>query len=139
MAFTTGNYNAPIINCGVYFEDGLVANRSGSYIRAIPCSITSLSSKVGMDNSLDSVILYPGFKVELYNNNDYSSLFQTIDNSFNDKIILKMATSRNTCSSCKVFYQNNEIVINGLSNNTAVTTILKNKTVTFTGSTSVVT
>ncbi len=138
---TKFTYNSiPMVNCGVYFFDGGVASDTGgSRLRAIPCSVYSIDSKIQMNDAVDAVILYPGFKVELFLAFEYGSTMTTIDNTYNDKIIIRLLSSYNAMSSCKVYYQGTEIKLDGISNNTTLPKIATNKTETFTGSTSVIT
>ncbi len=139
--FTYGSNSIPMVNsCGVYFYDGKVfEDGGGSLLRPIPCSIYSFDSKIRMNDSIDAVILYPGFKVILYIAYEYGQTATTIENDYKDKIIIRYLNSFNAMSSCQVYYQGTEIKLDGISNNSTITKLNDNKTETITGTTSVIT
>jgi hypothetical protein len=126
------NSNAPIFNCGIYFFDGSLDTSSGASLRAVPCSCRFLGSKMGLNDRIDAVIVYPGFKVILYRDNDYSLQDCVIDNTNKTKIIIRKVITINSIDSCKIYYQGTEIILNGISNNTLPTTLSTNSTETIT-------
>ncbi len=136
ITINTGYSISPIFNCGVYVFDGSLTTNTGYKLRPVPCSITSLLSKMNFDQTIDAVILYPGFSITLYTSTEYVSEYRTIVNTYTDKILIRGVAA--SIRSCRVYYQGTEIILYGLSNNTRPTTIVLGTTETFTGTGSTV-
>ncbi len=123
--FTFKEYQ--MLYCGVYLLDyDFGGNAVADNLLPLPCSIKHLS-KIGKDNTLDGVILYPGFKVLCWRNENYSGACYEIDNSdfSNDDIMIKkiVTADQNQITSIQVFYKGTEITLKGISNNDYPTSV----------------
>ncbi len=117
-----------LLYCGVYLLDCAFTStaNAGDHLLPLPCSINSLA-KINKNDTLDGIIIYPGFKVEAYLDVQYVANGAVgspyvIDNTDGSDIIIKMFKSTNNVGSIKVYYNNVEIYLNGISNATLPTT-----------------
>ncbi len=111
-----------LLFCGVYIIDGDLTNTlsQGDHPLPIVASINDLS-KIGKNDTIDYIVVYPGFKVEIYNDINYGSYSKTIDNTSNNYISIRRMTNANAAGSLKVFYRSTEIILNKISNDTEAT------------------
>lgn len=80
------------------------------YLLVLPIysSISDLS-KMGWSNCDDQYWIVPGYKIEIYNNINYTGLIKTIDNTNGTLVKYEATSSANAASSYKLYYENNEI------------------------------
>ena len=111
-SINTGMYynNSTIVNCGVYTWDYLYQ------MRPCICSVRSLG-KISQNDCINYIIVYPGYKVITYADYGYINQQSTIDNNYRNKIIIRKLNNLNSAGSLKIYYNNNLIELNGLSNN----------------------
>ena len=104
-----------ILGCGVYLWNGTLNGTQGSILVSVPTSISSFIN-IAADNTIDCVIVYPGFMVEIYNDAGYVTKNCKVDNTFSNKVIIRRLLTSNIASSIKVFYNGTEITnLTGLS------------------------
>lgn len=117
------NYNINDLNiqgCGVYFVDCDVNSDSGTDTRpimCIPASINILSKLGSMNNRIDAVIVFPGFKVILYEPKEFneSGTKYTIDNTEGSNVVILGTSLANSITSVRVYYLGTEISLTGFS------------------------
>jgi len=103
-------YNNVPIMPGAYLVNSLPEINNTLYQLPIFGSVSKLST-MGNINVDNMYYIMPGYKIELYRNEDYDSLSQTIDNTTGTKIkyVLIGTSADDDCASIKMFYKNVEI------------------------------
>jgi hypothetical protein len=90
---------------GAYVFRGLYSSSINSMV-PIYNSIPSFPASVGILNDSDSaVIVLPGFTLNLYATDNYTSTVYSYDNSGGTDVLYRISTGANTASSCKLFYK----------------------------------
>ncbi len=116
------NYKINDLNiqgCGVYFVDCDVNsdNTDTRPLMSIPASINILSKLGSMNNRIDAVIVFPGFKVILYEPKEFneSGTKYTIDNTQGSNVVILGTSVGNSITSVRVYYLGTEISLTGFS------------------------
>jgi hypothetical protein len=116
------SYGGTLAGCGVYLMDSNLTTDGTAASEPFPvcCSINTFSKVGNYHDKADAIIIYPGFKVVC----DETTLFDTntwpkytIDNTNGTEIIIRTFQNINSISGIKVYYLNNEIVLDGITNN----------------------
>lgn len=94
------------------FPGAFMVNGTGSF--PIFCSITNFSN-YGMDNTDNSYIVMPGYKLELYYDSTYGRFKDTISNTDGTIILYKRLTDENNATSCKLYFNDTEIKVGVIS------------------------
>ena len=102
-----------VVGCGILFID-----TNASVPLPVIASINNLA-KFNYASKVDSVIVYNGYKIICYTDTAYGTVgtVYTYDNTDGSTMQIYTPTV-NTIKSCKVYYKGNEIILNGISNNT---------------------
>jgi hypothetical protein len=80
----------------------MIDGTSNFFVTPIFCSIKGFRPA---DNNDDYYYINPGFKFEIYQNDNYGGSFVSLDND-GDTPIVKATTNVNQVGSIKVFYRN---------------------------------
>jgi hypothetical protein len=94
--------NVPIVP-GAYLVNGDTGFSNEMYQLPIFSSISDLA-KMGYQNVDNTYYVLPGYKIELFNLVDYEAPIETINNTSGTKILYKLVSTINTCSSIKLYY-----------------------------------
>jgi hypothetical protein len=121
--YYVGSSKFSVAHCGVFLLDCNTIQTStinaGSIICPIVCSFNNLS-KLNMALKCDLVVVYPGFRADVYKAITYSTLDVSVDNTNSDNISVKRLTD-NTARSIRVYYKGSEIFLNSLSDGNGAT------------------
>lgn len=120
---TLGNATSDIISIPGTIRNknnmiGYLFNNTGPASFPILCSIPSFNaSPIYPDDALDTIIVYPGFKVIAYQTANYTGTATTTDATLSTVPIFDstIAAGTNSISSMRVYYMTTEITITGLS------------------------
>jgi hypothetical protein len=98
---------------GAYMMD------TGGLLYPIMCSLYDYG-RCSMSNKDDYYIVFPGYRIEVYINNNWTgSPVYTVDQTTAYSIVsipkIGVGVSANTGNSCKLFFNNVEVLLNGLS------------------------
>ncbi len=114
--------NGTLAGCGVYLMDSNLISDGAYAAEPFPvcCTINTFSKVGDYHDQADAIIVFPGFKVVC----DETTLSDTatwpkytIDNTNGSQIVIRKFETLNSISGIKVYYLNNEIVLDGLTNN----------------------
>ena len=90
---------------GAYFYNAYPATGSGSFF-PIYTSIVDFTTDLSFSlNDVDkSVIVLPGYTLEMYTTSNYGTLAYTLDNSGGTDYRMSLVSSTNSATSCKLYY-----------------------------------
>ena len=118
--YYVGSSKFSVTHCGVFLLNCNTTQTStinaGSVICPIVCSFNNLS-KLAMAANCDLVVVYPGFRADVYRAITYSTLDVSVDNTNLDNISVKLLTA-NTARSIRVYYKGSEVFLSSLSDAT---------------------
>jgi len=100
--------NVPIIP-GAYIVNGNTSSTNEIYQIPIFSSVLDLS-KMGFENSDDVYYVLPGYKINIYVNENFTGNSTTMDNTNGTKIMYKTTNYVNQGFSIKMYYKNVEIL-----------------------------